>query len=40
MDKDGYINLTDYGFSYNHGPNNVQYDLIGTPEYVAPEMVS
>ena len=40
MDEDGYICLTDFGLAKILDGNEQAYSFCGTPEYLAPEIVS
>lgn len=40
LECDGYIKITDFGFSKRlEGPNTLTTSFVGTPEYMAPEML-
>jgi serine/threonine protein kinase len=42
LDKDGYLKITDFGLSKKgvNESNSKTYSFCGTPEYVAPEIVT
>jgi serine/threonine protein kinase len=38
--RDGHIKITDFGLSkYGVGPDEKSYSFVGTPEYLAPEIL-
>lgn len=39
LDCDGYLRIVDYGFAKRLGSDRKTYSFVGTPEYVAPEML-
>ncbi|KAL1923623.1 uncharacterized protein VTP21DRAFT_8603 [Calcarisporiella thermophila] len=39
LDRNGHLRITDFGFA-KHSPDNVTYTLCGTPEYLAPEIIT
>ena len=39
MDEFGYIKMTDYGLAKFLKPGEVTYSFVGTPEYLAPEII-
>lgn len=39
LDCDGYLRMVDYGFAKRLGSDGKTYSFVGTPEYVAPEML-
>lgn len=39
LDCDGYVRMVDYGFAKRLGSDKKTYSFVGTPEYVAPEML-
>lgn len=40
LDTNGYIKMADFGFTKRLAPGTKTYTLCGTPEYLAPELVS
>lgn len=40
IDNAGYLKITDFGFAKRIGPGSKSYTLCGTPEYLAPELVT
>jgi len=40
LDSSGYVKLTDFGFSKQLGPGEKSWTFCGTPEYVAPEIIT
>lgn len=40
VDERGYLKLIDYGLAKMIGGSNLAYTTCGTPEYMAPEIVS
>jgi cGMP-dependent protein kinase len=40
IDTQGYLKITDFGFAKKIPPNGKTYTLCGTPEYLAPELVT
>ena len=40
MGLDGYLKLADFGFAKKLPANQKTYTLCGTPEYLAPELVT
>jgi serum/glucocorticoid-regulated kinase 2 len=39
MDKDGYVALTDYGLAKFIAKGQATTSIVGTPEYLAPEVI-
>lgn len=39
MDEFGYIKMTDYGLAKFMKPGDLSYSFVGTPEYLAPEII-
>lgn len=39
LDELGYIKLTDYGLAKFLGKGEFTYSFVGTPEYLAPEII-
>ena len=39
MDEYGYIKMTDYGLAKFLKPGDFTYSFVGTPEYLAPEII-
>jgi serine/threonine protein kinase len=39
LDKEGNIKITDFGFAIEASPNDQLSDLLGTPGYLAPELL-
>ena len=39
MSEDGYVKLTDFGLAKFLQPNALTYSFVGTPEYLAPEII-
>lgn len=40
MDTNGYLKMADFGFARKLSPGHKTYTLCGTPEYLAPEIVT
>lgn len=40
IDDQGYIKITDYGLAKKLEKNRLAYTLAGTPEYMAPEIIT
>ena len=40
LSTDGYLKLADFGFAKKLAANQKTYTLCGTPEYLAPELVT
>lgn len=40
LDTNGYIKMADFGFTKRLAPGVKTYTLCGTPEYLAPELVT
>ena len=40
MDTNGYLKMADFGFAKKLAPGHKTYTLCGTPEYLAPEIVT
>jgi serine/threonine protein kinase len=39
MDEDGYLQLTDFGLAKQLNQDKITYSFVGTPEYLAPEVI-
>lgn len=39
VNEDGYLLITDFGLSKKFKRDNLSYSFIGTPDYLAPEIV-
>jgi len=39
LDENGYIKITDYGLAKHLKPNELTKSFVGTPEYLAPEII-
>lgn len=39
LDEDGYICITDFGMAKLLGPDAVTHSFVGTPDYLAPELI-
>ena len=40
MDEDGYVKITDFGLAKQLEKNQLTYSFVGTPDYIAPEIIS
>lgn len=40
LDSNGYLKMADFGFAKRLAPGQKTYTLCGTPEYLAPELVT
>ena len=39
MDEDGHLKVADFGLSKKLKPGNITHSVVGTPDYVAPEIL-